>query len=152
MSKSKITAAVVIIDSDGNVLGCHATGRPKNTGFDFPKGLVDEGESDVQAALRELFEETGLTLTEEQLVDAGVYPHNKEKDIHLFIHKTDNMPDVTKLCCTSFFSYIDKSTGEEKTLPECNAFEIISPEEREQKFNRVLHNKFKIIDEFNQKL
>lgn len=34
--------------------------------WSFPKGHVEKGETDVQAALRELFEETGLTATLEE--------------------------------------------------------------------------------------
>ena len=45
----KVTAAIVIIDKYGNILGCHATGKPKGMGYDFPKGLVEEGESDKDA-------------------------------------------------------------------------------------------------------
>ena len=31
--KQKVTAAVVIIDRDGNILAGHATGKPENTGY-----------------------------------------------------------------------------------------------------------------------
>ena len=56
----KITAAVVIIDKDGNILGCHGTGKPKDNGYDFPKGCVEEGETDEFAAARELKEEANI--------------------------------------------------------------------------------------------
>jgi 8-oxo-dGTP pyrophosphatase MutT (NUDIX family) len=36
--------------------------------WEFPKGGVDEGETVRQAALRELFEETGITETEVELI------------------------------------------------------------------------------------
>ena len=49
----KITSAVVIIDSEGNILGCHGTGKPAGRGYDFPKGCVEEDEADIAAAIRE---------------------------------------------------------------------------------------------------
>jgi 8-oxo-dGTP pyrophosphatase MutT (NUDIX family) len=150
--KNKVTAAVVIINRDGDILGCHGTGKPKDSGFDFPKGLVEPGETDVQAALRELYEETGIdTVLESDLIDCGIHHHNKEKDIHIFLLKTDEMPDVSTLVCKSTFEICNRVTGEvERECPECNFFEIISKEDR-KKFNRVLQDKFEIIDVFNKK-
>lgn len=136
----KITAAVVMIDKDGNILGCHGTGKPKNYGFDFPKGEVDDGERDIDAAIRELHEETSIILSRDNLLDIGVYPHNKKKDIHLFLCKVNELPNPKYLKCTSFFELNGKQ------IPEVDFYEIISKENR-NKFNMVLQNKFEIIDE-----
>jgi 8-oxo-dGTP pyrophosphatase MutT (NUDIX family) len=143
--KKKVTAAVVIINKDGDILGCHGTGKPRESGFDFPKGLVEEKETDIQGALRELREETGIELDASRLIDAGVHKHNKEKDIHLFIYRTDKMPDISLLVCRSFFSV------REKEYQEVDFFEII-PKSARSKFNKVLWNKFEIIDEINEKI
>lgn len=136
----KVTAAVVMIDKDGNILGCHGTGKPKNYGFDFPKGEVDDGERDIDAAIRELHEETSIILSRDNLVDIGVYPHNKKKDIHLFLCKVNELPNPKYLKCTSFFELNGKQ------ILEVDFYEIISKENR-NKFNMVLQNKFEIIDE-----
>ena len=138
----KITAAIVIINPRGDILGCHGTGKPHDMGFDFPKGLVEPDETDMEAALRELREETSLVLDDNQLIDCGIYPHNKEKNIHLFIHRTEIIPEPNNLVCLSFF------TLNGKEYPECDFFEIIPKEDR-NKFNKVLWNKFEIIDKFN---
>ena len=142
--KKRVTAAVVIINRQGDILGCHGTGKPRESGFDFPKGLVEDNETDIYGALRELREETGIELDASRLIDAGVHKHNKEKDIHLFIYRTDKMPDISLLVCRSFFSV------REKEYPEVDFFEII-PKTGRNKFNKVLWNKFEIIDEINEK-
>ena len=150
----KITAAVVIIDKDGNILGCHGTGKPKDSGYDFPKGCVEEGETDEFAAARELKEEANIYICDfekpifwnefDRLIDCGIHPHNKEKNIHIFLYKTNSFPDLSTLTCTTFF---EGKNG--KKYPEIDGYKIISKEERGM-FNKVLQNKFDIIDSFNK--
>ena len=140
----KITAAVVIIDSEGNILACHGTGKPKDSGYDFPKGCIEEKEADIAAAVRELREETDIYLDDSyRLIDAGIHPHNKEKNIHLFIYKTNHFPPLEQLKCSTYFERYGKQ------FPEVDSYKIISKSERGM-FNKVLQNKFEIIDSFNK--
>lgn len=140
-----MTCAVVIINKNGDILGCHGTGKPNGEGYDFPKGCADLGESDLQAALRELKEETGIIMSNEELIDCGVYKHNKEKNIHIFMCQTETFPLIEKLKCSTYFTFNGKE------FPEVNGYEIIPKKER-HKFNRVLQNKFEIIDKYNKTL
>lgn len=145
-----ITAAIVIIDPNGSILACHATGMPKDKGWDFPKGLVGEDESDIFAAMRELQEETDIWLYDPngiwnesyRLIDCGVFPHNKEKNIHIFLYRTAWFPDLNQLKCNSFFELNGKS------YPEADRYMIIKKEDRHL-FNKVLQDKFEIIDKHN---
>lgn len=138
-----MTCAVVIINNNGDILGCHVTGKPKGIGFDFPKGCSDLGESDLQTALRELYEETGIIMSNEELIDCGIHNHNKKKNIHIFLCKTDTMPMIEKLKCSSYFNFNGKQ------FPEIDYYEII-PKSKRHKFNKVLQDKFIIIDSFNK--
>lgn len=53
----KRSTAVVIISDDGDSILC---GRRPDGKFAFPGGTIDEGETAIQAATREVSEETGL--------------------------------------------------------------------------------------------
>ena len=139
----KITAAVVIINSKGDILGCHGTNRTGG-GFDFPKGCLEDGESPRDAAIRELQEETGIVLDGNFLIDCGEHPHNREKRIHIFLYKTEEFPDPDILWCSTYFELNGKM------LPEVNGYEIIPKEKRQEKFNKVLLNKFEMIDKANE--
>lgn len=146
------TCAMVLIDKDGNILACHGTGKPADTGYDFPKGCVDEDETHFEAACREMKEETGLTLESlyknnliavAQQLDGGIHKHNNHKDIHLFLCPLKEFPKIESLECTSFFT-----APNGKEFPEMNGYKIISKEERNL-FNKVLWDKFPIIDKIN---
>ena len=52
-----VRAAGVLVERDGRLLLIH---RPKQRDWGFPKGKLEPGETDEQAALRELDEEVGL--------------------------------------------------------------------------------------------
>ena len=55
--------------------------------WDFPKGLMEEGEEPVQAALRELQEETGISTTSfewgERCMETGPYSRGKTARYYL---------------------------------------------------------------------
>ena len=141
-----VTCAIVIVNKDGDILGCHGTNKPIANGYDFPKGCRDASdENDLETALRELREEAGHVLTDEEkskVIDGGIHSHNAKKNIHLFIHKVDKFPDLTKLKCTSYFT---NERGRE--IPEIDGYKIIKKDEREKYFYNVLQNKFCIIDQ-----
>lgn len=50
-------AGGLVVDADGRLAIVH---RPHRADWSLPKGHLDEGETHEQAALREVFEETGL--------------------------------------------------------------------------------------------
>ena len=77
-----LSCGVIVRREPGELLLCHATGRNY---WDIPKGVRDEGETTVAAALRELREEAGIELDESQLRDAGVHKYLPRKDLHLFV-------------------------------------------------------------------
>lgn len=61
MQYEKSCGAICYIVRDGRpkvLLICHVHGRH----WSFPKGHVEEGETEEQTAIREVFEETGITI------------------------------------------------------------------------------------------
>lgn len=141
------TCAVVLIDKNGSILGCHSYGQKENQGYDFPKGIKEENETDLEAAVRELYEETNIKLSQddiEDLIDLGLHKHNKEKNIHIFLLKVDFqlVLFLENLKCNSYF----ERRGEK--YPEVDGYKIISKEERYM-FNNVLQDKFELIDQNN---
>ncbi len=69
------TAAVLVLKDDKILLVKHAEGARHITGiYGLPGGGIDDGENAKEAALRELWEETGLKTSLEDLVD---FPGNE---------------------------------------------------------------------------
>lgn len=141
-----VTCAVVIINADGDILGVHPNGNKKGQDYDFPKGCAEENELDITAAVRELQEETDLYILKDEfykLIDLGIHPHNKKKNIHLFMYKVNTFPVLEQLKCTS----LCEKWG--TMVPEVNEYAIIKKNER-NKFMNTLQDKFEIIDSFNK--
>ncbi|MCA8864834.1 NUDIX domain-containing protein [Vreelandella sp. F11] len=78
-------AAAVVSDPDGRLLLV----RKHNTSFFMqPGGKIDTGETALRALCRELKEELGLQVNEDQLIPLGVYsaPAANEPDMVLKAH------------------------------------------------------------------
>jgi 8-oxo-dGTP diphosphatase len=84
---------VVYRDTDGpRLLLIH----DRHGAWTFPKGHLDAGESSAQAAIREVYEETGITGTLGALVASITYPVTKKGQEHLkqvdfFLMATDQL-------------------------------------------------------------
>jgi 8-oxo-dGTP pyrophosphatase MutT (NUDIX family) len=93
------TCGVVVTDGARLLLG-HATRSPR---WDIPKGIANPGEAFASAAVRELFEETGLVTSAETLTPLGVHRYRSGKDLALFEWRPVPLPDPTTLHCKSHF-------------------------------------------------
>jgi 8-oxo-dGTP pyrophosphatase MutT (NUDIX family) len=82
-----IASGIFIINKDLNVLICHPTRHAKNF-WSIPKGKLDSGESLVDAAIRETYEECNIELNEyyNKLIPLPpvTYSH-KKKEIRPFV-------------------------------------------------------------------
>tara|TARA_B110000285_G_scaffold96052_1_gene109585 strand:- start:10972 stop:11577 length:606 start_codon:yes stop_codon:yes gene_type:complete len=69
--KTKYSAGLAIIYK-GQILLGHTTGRKWTNSFGIPKGGIDEGESKLDAAIRETYEEVGIKIPR-KLIDSTEY-------------------------------------------------------------------------------
>jgi len=83
----RLTSRILLFDEDGRVL-LFLTKAPDTTGFSrwiTPGGGVDPGESHADAAVRELFEETGMVVSE---VGQPVWDHDFTVEWNAADHST----------------------------------------------------------------
>lgn len=119
----QLTCGVVFVDTKKQkILMVHPTHQKDF--WDLPKGRQEEGETPLETAVREVYEETSIILDPEKdkLMDCGRHPYNKHKQIHLFTC-FDKDFDVFKLKCTSMVE------GLRTVFPEVDEFELFSIEE-----------------------
>lgn len=92
----------VIITCNKKVLLGHITNK---SSWDIPKGLKEKKESNLDCAIRELMEETGLDFKslKKNLIPLGQFNYTKEKNLYLFRYDLKVMPNLSKLKCNSFF-------------------------------------------------
>jgi 8-oxo-dGTP pyrophosphatase MutT (NUDIX family) len=113
--KKSVSCGVVITDGESLLIGHVTNGK----WWDLPKGGVASGESFLQAAVRELREETGIEVDGAQLTPLGLFDYKPKKDLMLYLWRVEVMPDAKTLVCTSHFQ--DKRG---RRLPELDAFQV----------------------------
>ena len=123
MSERTLSCGVILLDRGGRVLLAHAT---ETSHWDIPKGQGDPGETPIDAALRELREETGVVLAPDRLKDLGRFAYRRDKDLHLFAARIeDGELDPAGCVCTSMFP----SRRNGAPIPEMDAFRWVRPGE-----------------------
>ena len=111
-----ISCGTLLINPHGQILLCHVTGTRN---WDIPKGMQDPGESTLEAAMRELFEEAGLAFDAAAFEDLGVFDYRRDKRLHLYKVKAPaELASLEALKCTSYFPH--QTTG--AITPEVDGF------------------------------
>jgi 8-oxo-dGTP pyrophosphatase MutT (NUDIX family) len=132
-----VSCGVVILDEAGRVFLAHAT---DTTHWDIPKGQGEPGELPIEAALRELLEETGIVFARERLADLGRFAYRHDKDLHLFATRVAaDEVDIARCVCTSMFP----SRRDGTMIPEMDAFRWTAPDEVEAFASRSLARLFR---------
>ena len=116
MGKST-SCGVIITDGAQIVLGHITNGKY----WDIPKGGVDKGESFLDAAVRELKEETGLVVDPTILVPLKVYEYKPKKSLMLYVWNVSSMPDASTLVCKSMFE-----NSKKQKEPELDSFVVVA--------------------------
>lgn len=120
MTKELSCGFILFDRKTGAVLGCHPTGRPggPEMSYDIPKGHIENGETPIEAAKREMYEETGIILPPGTPIhEIGRVPYQKSKSLHLFSAALDDMQArFMELHCSSTF--VD-SLGNVKKEVDC---------------------------------
>ena len=123
-----IAAGIFLVNKEGYILICH----PTNHAADFwsiPTGKVEEGESLVDAAIRETFEETNIDLSEcsgLKAMDAVTYTH-KKKVLNPFIAWE---PQNKEVDWSAFDIKCNSNVPEDRGgFPEMDGYKWVSIEE-----------------------
>ncbi|HET9645845.1 MAG TPA: NUDIX hydrolase [Burkholderiaceae bacterium] len=109
-----VSCGILVIDAQAELLLGHATGTPY---WDIPKGGTEPGESEIETALRETEEETGLRLEPAQLLELGRFAYRRDKDLHLFATLSPRVDPAGCHCSTRFV------TSRGQLRPELDRFE-----------------------------
>ena len=93
------------------LLVCHVTNSNPSR-WDIPKGVQETGEEPMDCVMREVEEETGLVITEEAVLDLGIFDYLPNKQLHLFLYDAITLPSVSVMSCSSMFEMWGKEYPE----------------------------------------
>lgn len=92
------TSSGVLITFNNKILLCHPTNASHINTYSPPKGLINEGENLIDAAIRECFEETSIKLDKSLIGDRVYVPYYKGnkiyKEVFLFKVKINSLSEI----------------------------------------------------------
>ena len=108
--------AVFVTDGNRFIVGKAPQSKGLPNGFDLPKGHVHYDESFIDAAKREVYEETGIVVDNLTQL-SGRLPYRGDT-LEFFVSFVDTMPPKSTLVCKSTFEWNGKA------VPEFTKFEM----------------------------
>lgn len=103
MVKTTLSCGTLIVNPRRELLLCHITHTAK---WDIPKGMLDPGETQLEAAMRELREEAGLVFDPAQFRDLGPFMYRRDKRLHLFmVESGPTLDSLAHLHCSTTFTH-----------------------------------------------
>lgn len=120
-SMKKISCGTLIVRENNGIKELFMAHVTNKTFWDIPKGCVEQNESFISAAIREMYEESGFKCQEKELLDLGLFEYTERKDLYLFKYTGEiELNDKDAVCNSTFFSKIYQ-----KRLPEVDEFRYI---------------------------
>ena len=113
------TNLCMVYDHDGNILVQDRL-DPDWPGLCFPGGHVEPGESFVESVIREVWEETGLTIENPKLCGTKQFQTRKGERYVVFFYKTDRFSGELKSSDEGKVFWIPRNTLDQYTL--CDDF------------------------------
>jgi 8-oxo-dGTP pyrophosphatase MutT (NUDIX family) len=111
-----LSCGVIVRRAPGELLLGHATGRHL---WDIPKGVREADETSIDAALRELKEETGLVIGADRVLDLGLHRYLPRKDLQLFLlDPPEPALDIAPCTCSTYYPARDGL----RLIPEVDAY------------------------------
>jgi 8-oxo-dGTP pyrophosphatase MutT (NUDIX family) len=99
-----VSCGTLIVNPYGEILLCHVTGYHQL--WDLPKGCKEPHETPLEAAKRELQEETSLVLDDCPFEDLGEFHYKTDKWLHLYkVPVPLTRINVEELTCISHFRH-----------------------------------------------
>jgi ADP-ribose pyrophosphatase YjhB (NUDIX family) len=120
-----IISAGLLIIQDNKILLCHPTGSKWWGTYGIPKGIVEEGEDVIDAAIRETKEEVGIEIPKQWVwpkiytIDYINSDNELFKKVYYYIVKTENIViDKSKLQKeeVDWAGFVDKREAEKRIL------------------------------------
>ncbi len=123
MAKQTLSCGTLVISPRRELLLCHVTHTHK---WDIPKGMLDPGETELEAAMRELREEAGLAFDPARFRDLGPFAYRRDKRLHLFmVESGPGLKSLAHLHCSTTFPH--HATG--VPTPEMDGYRWAAREE-----------------------
>ena len=109
------TNMCMVYDHEGNIL-VQDRKKPDWPGLCFPGGHVEPGESFVESVIREVYEETGLTIEKPRLCGTKQFQNRKGDRYVVLFYKTDRFSGELKSSDEGEVFWIPRHTLENYSL------------------------------------
>ena len=111
----------------------------------IPKGEIHDGEEPINAAIRELEEETGLEVERDKLIDLGTVKQKGGKVVYGFGYRT-KMDKIPPVSCNKVEIEWPPKTGRIQLYPEIDDLRFFPVNEAIEKINPAQREFLQLLD------